>query len=103
MGGQLEMLAEFMADNRLTIVPARWRNFIKRPGDAVRVGKDFDERRKEKMPSQAALDALPQVFRMAIEPTDVIVSSVAAILCAAPDRISAVSYTHLRAHETRHD
>jgi hypothetical protein len=88
MGGQLEMLAEFMADNRLTIVPARWRNFIKRPGDAVRVGKDFDERRKEKMPSQAALDALPQVFRMAIEPTDVIVSSVAAILCAAPDRIS---------------
>lgn len=88
MGGQLEMLAEFLADNRLTTVPARWRNFIKRPGDAVRVGKEFDERRKAKMPSEAALDALPQVFRMAVEPIDVIVSSAAAMLCASPDRIS---------------
>lgn len=90
IGGQLEMLADFLADNKLTIVPVRWRNFIKRPCDAVRVGKDFDERRREKMPSQAALDALPQVFRIATETSDVIVSSVAAILCAAPDRISEV-------------
>lgn len=88
MGGQLEMLAEFLADNRLTTVPARWRNFIKRPSDAVRVGKEFDDRRKDKMPSQAALDALPHIFRNAIEPIDVIVSSVAAMLCASPDRIS---------------
>jgi hypothetical protein len=88
MGGQLEMLAEFLADNRLTTVPARWRNFIKRPSDTVRVGKEFDDRRKDKMPSQAALDALPHIFRNAIEPIDVIVSSVAAMLCASPDRIS---------------
>ncbi|MEQ1600996.1 MAG: integrase [Methylophilaceae bacterium] len=88
MGGQLEMLADFLTDNKLTTVPARWRNFIKRPGDAVRVGKEFDERRKEKMPSQAALDALPQIFRNAVEPIDVIVSSAAAMMCASPDRIS---------------
>lgn len=88
MGGQLEMLAAFLTDNKLTTVPARWRNFIKRPGDTVRVGKEFDERRKEKMPSQAALDALPQIFRNAVEPIDVIVSSVAAMMCASPDRIS---------------
>ena len=42
------------------------------------------------MPSQAALDALPKVFRLATEPVDVIVSSVAALLCASPDRISEV-------------
>jgi hypothetical protein len=88
MGGQLEMLADFLADNKLTIIPARWRNFIKRPGDAVRVGKEFDERRKDKMPSQVALDTLPRIFRNAVEPIDVIVSSVAAMLCASPDRIS---------------
>lgn len=88
MGGQLEMLADFLADNKLTTIPARWRNFIKRPGDAVRVGKEFDERRKDKMPSQAALDALPHIFRNAVESIDVIVSSVAAMLCASPDRIS---------------
>ncbi len=90
IGGQLEMLAVFMSEHKLTMVPVNWRSHITRPGDAVRVGKEFDERRKEKMPSQAALGALPEVYRMATEPVDVIVSSVAAILCASPDRISEV-------------
>lgn len=90
IGGQLEMVGEFLADNRLTSVPIRWRNPIKRPGDAVRVGKEFDERRQQKMPTEAALDALPKVFRLAKEPLDVLVSSVAAILCSAPDRINEV-------------
>jgi hypothetical protein len=54
------------------------------------VGKEFDERRQEKMPTEAALDALPKVFRLATEPVDILVSSVAAILCSAPDRINEV-------------
>jgi hypothetical protein len=68
----------------------RWRNYLKYPVRGVRAGKEFDERRQAKMPSQAALDALPKVFRLATEPVDVIVSSVAVILCAAPNRISEV-------------
>lgn len=90
IGGQLEMLASFLSKNRLIVVPVRWRSHLKRPGDTVRVGKEFDERRQSKMPSDAALDALPKVYRLASEPVDVIVSSVAAILCASPDRISEV-------------
>lgn len=89
-GQQLEMLATWMAENRLTAVPVRWRNSIKRPAGGVRVGKEADERRAEKMPSQAALDALPRVFLLAIEPADVITASVAAIMLSAPDRISEV-------------
>lgn len=88
IGGQLEMASEFLADNRLTSVSTKWRNPIKRPGDTVRVGKEFDERRQEKIPTEAALDALPKVFRLATEPVDILVSSVAAILCSAPDRIN---------------
>lgn len=93
VGGQLEMVGTFLAENRLTAVPVRWRNPIKRPGSAGsagRVGKEFDERRAEKMPSSAALDALPRIFRLATEPVDVITASVAAILLAAPDRIGEV-------------
>jgi hypothetical protein len=90
IGGQLEMIVTFLSENRLTVVPVRWRNHLKRPEDTVRVGKEFDDRRQSKMPSQAALDALPKVFRMATEPVDVIVSSVAALLCASPGRISEV-------------
>lgn len=89
-GGQLEMISDFLCDNNLSTVSVRWKNFIKRPSDAVRVGKEFDERRNDKMPTQAALDALPAIFLRAVEPVDVIVSSVAALLCASPDRISEV-------------
>lgn len=90
IGGQLEMLGAFLTENKLTTVPLNWRNHLKRPSDTVRVGKEFDERRQTKMPSEAALESLPKVFRLATEPADVITTSVAAILCAAPDRISEV-------------
>lgn len=90
IGGQLELLATFLSENALTVVPVRWRNFLKRPGDAVRVGKEFDRRREDKMPSSAALEALPKIFRLAKDPGDVLFASVAALLCAAPDRINEV-------------
>ncbi len=90
VGGQIEMLGTFLVENRLVTVPVRWRNPIKRPSSAVRVGKKFDERREEKMPSSAALDALPRIFRLATEPADVITVSIAAILLASPDRVSEV-------------
>lgn len=90
IGSQLEMVASFLSENQLSVVPVRWRSHLKRPGDTVRVGKEFDERRQSKLPSQESLEALPKVFRLATEPVDVIVSSVAALLCASPDRISEV-------------
>lgn len=90
IGQQLEMLANFVVENRLTAVPVRWRNPIKRPQGGGRVGKVFDEQRAKKMPSPAALDALPRIFQLATEPADVLTVSVAAILLAAPERISEV-------------
>jgi hypothetical protein len=86
---QLEMVADFLCDNRLMAVPTRWRNPLKPPENhRTRIGTAADERRAAKMPSQAALDALPKVFLLATEPADVLVSSITAILCAAPERIS---------------
>lgn len=90
IAGQLELMSDFIARNRLTTIPIQWKNPIRRPNDATRVGKEFDERRAKKMPSAAALEAIPTAFRMAIEPEDVIYSAVAAILCSAPDRINEV-------------
>lgn len=90
VGAQLEVLAEFMSQHYLTVVPLSWRSFIKRPIDTVRVGQEFDKRRTEKMPSLAALEALPKAFHVATQPKDVLYSSIAAILCSAPDRINEV-------------
>jgi len=90
VGIQLELIARFMSEHRLTANPLSWRCPIKRPLDAVRVGPEFDKRRGEKMPSQAALDALPKTFLFATQPKDLLFSSIAAILCSAPDRINEV-------------
>ena len=90
IGGQLEQLAEFLSSHRLVAIGIDWRNSLPRPTDSTRVGKEFDERRNEKLPTAAALDALPKIFRMATEPGQVFASSIAAILCSAPDRINEV-------------
>lgn len=89
-GAQLELIAKFMSEHRLTVVPVSWRSSIKRPLDTFRVGPEFDKRRSEKMPSLAALEALPKIFFTATKTKDVLFSSIATILCSAPDRISEV-------------
>jgi hypothetical protein len=90
IGQQLELLSGFLDEHRMVRSRLGWVNFLPRPIDSERVGEEADEKRRSKLPSQAALDALPKIFRLAIEPADVIVSSAAAIMCGAPDRISEV-------------
>lgn len=89
-GVQLEMLANFLADNDLTRTRLDWRNPIRRNTDTVKVGKEFDDIRSKKLPSQAALDALPMLYNMVSSPGDRIVMSIVAILLSAPDRINEV-------------
>jgi len=91
IGQQLEMLASFMDDNRVAAVPLRWSNTIPRPVEAAgRVGEQFEATRQDKLPSPFALDCLARAFRAATEPTDVVVTAVAAIMCSAPDRVNEV-------------
>ncbi|AUN29468.1 integrase [Niveispirillum cyanobacteriorum] len=90
VGCALERLAGFMVENRLAN-PFKWNCQIRRPREIrTRVGKAADEARSASMPSQAALEALPRCFNIAVEPRDIIASSVAALLCTAPDRIGEV-------------
>jgi hypothetical protein len=90
VGQELELLGDFLINHQLVAFRVRWRNPIGRPGDTARVGKQFDEQRYNKLPSPTALGALATVFRAAAEPSDILVSSIAAILCSAPDRINEV-------------
>lgn len=90
-GIHLQRLAKFLAENRMTTVPLFWKNTIKRKRDLnIRVGAQADDRRKAKLPSAAALEALPQAFHLAQEPRDVIITAMAAIMLCSPDRISEV-------------
>ena len=90
LASQLEKLIEFLSSKKMLLAPFQWRNPIRRPSDTQRIGEEADKRREDKMPSQAALDALPQIFRMATRDIHVIVSETTAILLASPDRINEV-------------
>ncbi len=87
LGRQLQGISEFLTEKRLVKTALSWKSHIKRPGDTQRVGKEFDDRRQEKLPSAAELDAVAEAYRLAKEPGDVIITSIAAIMCSTPDRI----------------
>lgn len=87
---QLDMIARFLNANNLVSVGFDWKNPIGRPNDRNRVGKKANKRRAKLLPSQAALDSLAKAFHIATEPKDVIVTSILALLCSAPDRINEV-------------
>jgi hypothetical protein len=83
----MELLARFLNENHMVTVKFSWVNPISRKRDlGIGIGQDFDLRRKTKLPSQAAIEALPQIFHTATVPVDIVISSMAAILLCAPDR-----------------
>lgn len=90
-GCHLQRIAEFLCDNFMVGIRFSWKNPVSRPQDiGSRVGEEFDRKRKEKLPSKAAIRALPLIYHTATDPIDVIISSMGAILLSAPDRFSEI-------------
>lgn len=91
VGQNIEIISEFITKKKLSVIPLQWRNPIKRSiQSSTRVGPEFDQKRLKMMPTAASLEALAYIFQHATEPRDVLVSSVGAILCSIPSRISEV-------------
>lgn len=89
-GGQLEKIAKFLSDKRISKISIDWKKPIKKPSNESvidRVGKDADDARNNKMPSQRALDVLPNIFFNATDSKDKLITSMVAVLLGAPDRI----------------
>lgn len=91
VGQDLEAVAEFVNDNGLVPVKFNWKSFQKRRREVgIRIGKEADQHRLEMLPADGALDALATAFSIATDPRDVLITSVAALLCCAPNRINEV-------------
>lgn len=89
-GAQLEMLSRFVNDNGFVPVRFSWKNPLKRDNDRNRVGKQFNEDRADKLPPPGAIDALAKAFHLAVDPPDIVIASVGALLMTAPNRINEV-------------
>ena len=89
---QFQKLSKFLCTNRMTKVRVVWRNPLSpNKHKNNHVGKEFDDLRMSKLPSPAAFNAIAQIFNTGTDNEDILVSSVCAILCSAPSRISEVT------------
>ncbi|WP_290922317.1 hypothetical protein [Halodesulfovibrio sp.] len=94
-GKQLKLLADFLVKKQMLLVPLDWKSPIKRPVEVIsRCSKEAEQRRKEKMPSEQLLEALSYVYVNATTDRQILISSIAALLCSAPDRINEVLILH---------
>jgi hypothetical protein len=96
VGRWLEEIGELLKEKRMANRTIQWRNPNATPADTSlsRVGREADERRAKKLPSDTVLHAVAAAFNEAVEPRDVVVSSIAAILACSPDRLSEVVSLH---------
>ena len=91
-GREIERLCKFVSENKLVPVSVLgWRSPIKRPEDKNKTGKDGRVQRDSKLPDDAALNALAEIFANNPESQrDIFTTAVFAMLMSAPSRISEV-------------
>jgi len=90
-GRQLEAIADFLDENRMVAVRLDWRNPIRLKKDhRHNLSVESAKKRRDKLPSPAALAALPDIFRAAHGTADLIITGVIGLLIAAPERIGEV-------------
>ena len=91
-GRELERLARFVTSKNLVAQDlSGWRNPILRKKDEIQTGEKAKVRREKKLPSEAALYALAEIFaNNPSEPKDIFTSATFALLMCAPSRIAEV-------------
>ena len=88
-GNQLASLAAFLSEHHMASFSANWKNPISKPGEINRTGKKWQERRKEKMPSDYELNLMADMFSADLRgPRDRYTTSTFALALCAPGRIS---------------
>lgn len=92
VGARLQELAEHLTSNHLTELTLTWKSPLRRDPDQglYRVGPEADARRSRQLPDDEIMQAVAKAFHLAVEPRDVLVSSVSAVLTCSPDRIGEV-------------
>lgn len=106
IGRQLQFLASFVSNQNLIPNYIDWKNPIPRPNDRIGTGAKSEKEREEKLPNEAALNALAEVFASnPTDPEDIFVTSTCVIMLSVPCRISEVMSLHVNCevYEKRRD
>lgn len=91
IAGQLKLIADTMDAKGFITLRQPWEHGLKKPRElGSRISKEALKARQEKLPSAAAFRALGSIFQDAISARDVLVSSSAALMTCAPERVNEV-------------
>lgn len=89
--GQIEAIAKLMNNKAFIRLRQVWNHGRKKPTEgSSRISPEALKARQEKLPSRAVLKGLADIFCMAVNVPDVLVSSNAALMICAPERINEV-------------
>jgi hypothetical protein len=84
-------IAEVVDENFIGRVALQWKNPITFKSPRSRVGNNFEEHRKKRLPSSVLLVALGKAYQKASHPEDIVYSSMCAIMLSSPDRANEVA------------
>jgi hypothetical protein len=91
VAGQLQYVAEFMRSKDFISLRQRWTHGLNKPRErSSRISKEALAARENKLPSAATLRALGGIFYEAVDPADIVISSMTALMLCAPERINEV-------------
>ena len=105
IGKAIKDIAQFLTDKRLVPMDlSTWKSPLRRPLSGHRTGRGGRAESKRKLPSQAGLDAMAEVFaNNPADPQTRFVSSLWTLLMAAPWRSSEVLALHVDAEYEEQD
>lgn len=96
VGLQLQRLSEFLSEKKLIPAFLDWKNPNPRVEHSNRTGKKAQKLREKRLPNEAALNALADIFASnPTNPRDIFTSSVVALLMCVPSRVSEVLALHV--------
>lgn len=88
IGKHLALVARWLDEYGISRVRLNWKNKIPRPSSDERFGKAAEENRSRKLPSAAALDALPKIAQLVDGETDILLMRVIELLVCGGWRIN---------------
>jgi hypothetical protein len=91
IGNSIERIAALLDEKEIGCHKFRWRSSLSAPTYHGRIGEEFENRRQEKMPSVEILAALGHAYYSAVDPEDIVYTSMCALMLSSPDRANEVA------------
>lgn len=90
IGATIQKISGLINEKAIGNALLQWRNPISAPASKGRIGREFEERRQNRLPSSQILVALGKAYQSASDLEDIVYTSMCALMLSSPDRSNEV-------------